>query len=457
MRSPISRIAFLALVACACSSSQGAAPPAKPGSDAGKPSSGGGDAGDAGAVVGNVGPSAFQHPGVLVTRAQLDFVKSNLGSDPWKTAFAAAKASPLTLPVYAPATPQATIVCGSKSSGPDAALCKSEQSDSEAAYANAILWYLSGDPAYAQKAIQIMDAWSAVFTSHGTLLDPAASNQYVQSGWTGTNWAPAAEIIRYTYDANGGWPQADVARFASMLRSAYLPYVVTDDVRKPFVGDTSAGSLVPNGNWEDVMISAGMGISVFLDDTDSFQRVLAMWRTRTPAYMYLGKDGAYPAPPPLAPGVTAYTPDQIAKYWGGPKTSQTFPLPSPDGDGMGQETCRDVTDMHHQEYGYAGLVAAAETAHIQGVDLYGEEKDRIVAAFEFAAKYLNGAAVPAWLCPGSGLTLSATGFNYEIGYNHYANRLGIPMPNTRALLAKIRPTDADHNMVFETLTHGDVH
>jgi hypothetical protein len=402
-------------------------------------------------------PSPFVHPGVLTTRAQLDFVKNNLGSDPWKTAFAAAQASPLTAPAYAPATPKSVILCGSQSSGPDGALCKAEQSDSQAAYANAILWVLSGDATYAERAIQIMNAWSAVFTSHGALRDPAASNQYVQSGWTGSNWAPAAEIIRYTYDQNGGWAQSDVDRFASMLKSAYLPYVVTDDVRKPFVGDSSPGALVPNGNWESLMIAAGMGIAVFLDDMDSFQKVLAMWRTRVPAYMYLSKDGMMPTAPPLAAGVAAYTQDQIAKYWGGPRTPQSFPLPSPDADGMGQETCRDVTDMHHQEFGYSALVAAAETAHIQGVDLYGEEKDRIVAAFEFAAKYMNGAPVPAWLCPGSGLTVSAHGYNYEIGYNHYANRLGIPMPNTQALLAKIRPTGADHNMVFETLTHGDVH
>jgi hypothetical protein len=397
------------------------------------------------------------HPGVVNTQAQLDFVKAQIAAnkEPWTSALAAAKANPLAAPTYAPATPQATILCGSKSSGPDAALCKAEQSDSAAAYADAILWYLLGDPTYAQKAIQIMDAWSAVFMSHGAPLDTAATNQYVQSGWTGSNWAPAAELIKYTFTMNGGWPNAD--RFASMLKAAYLPYVVTDDVRKPFIGSTSANALVPNGNWEDAMIDAGMGIAVFLDDAASFAKVLAMWRTRTPAYMYLVKDGMVPNSPPLAAGVAAYTPAQIAQYWGGPSSPQTFPLPSPDGDGFGQETCRDVTDMHHQEYGYAGLVAAAETAHIQGVDLYGEEKDRIVAAFEFAAKYLNGAPVPTWLCPGSGLKVTARGFNYEIGYNHYANRLGIPMPNTQALLAKIRPTGIDHHMVFETLTHGDVH
>jgi hypothetical protein len=287
------------------------------------------------------------------------------------------------------------------------------------------------------------------------LLDPTASNQFVQSGWAGTDWAPAAELIKYTYTMNGGWPNSD--RFATMLKTAYLPYVTSEDVRKPFVGSTMADPLVPNGNWESVMISAAMGIAVFLDDKESFATALAMWRARVPAYMYLLSDGPYPNPPPLAAGIAPYTQTQISTYWGGPSSPMKFPLPSPDGNGFGQETCRDVTDMHHQEWGYSGLVSAAETAHIQGVELYAEQKDRIVAAFEFAATYLNGAAVPAWLCPGSGLKISAKGYNYEVGYNEYANRLGIPMPQTQALLAKIRPTGADHSIVFETLTHGDVH
>lgn len=154
------------------------------GSSSGASSSGASSSGGGGDDSGPVTPwdgGAFVHPGVLNARAQLDFVKAQIaaGKEPWTSALAAAKADPLAAPTYATATPQATIVCGSKSSGPDAALCKAEQSDSGAAYANAILWYVTGDPAYAQKSIAIMDTWSAVFTSHGTPLDPAASNQFV--------------------------------------------------------------------------------------------------------------------------------------------------------------------------------------------------------------------------------------------------------------------------------------
>ena len=457
-------LAVLLSLASPCVSACGNSPAAATHPDSG--SSGGSSSGSTGSSSGDdagLGTpwdgGAFTHPGVLNTTAQLDFVKSQIaaGKQPWTLALQSAEADMLTQATYTPATPTATILCGSHSGGPDAANCKAEQSDSAAAYANAILWYVTGKEAYAQKAIQIMDSWSATFTSHGTPLDPAASNQFVQSGWAGCDWAPAAELIKYTHTMSGGWPNA--GRFATMLKTAYLPYVVTDAVEKPFVGSTMADPLVPNGNWESVMICAGMGISVFLDDGESFNKVLAMWRARVPAYMYLLSDGPYPRSPPLAAdaGLMPYTQAQLSVYWGGPASTQPFPLPSPDGNGFGQETCRDTTDMHHQEWGYSGLVSAAETAHIQGVDLYGEEKDRIVAAFEFAAKYLNGAAVPSWLCPGPGLHISAKGYNYEVGYNHYANRLGIPMPNTEKLLGTIRPTGADHSIVFETLTHADVH
>jgi hypothetical protein len=40
------------------------------------------------------------------------------------------------------------------------------------------------------------------------------------------------------------------------------------------------------------------------------------------------------------------------------------------------ETCRD---LGHVQLGYATLVNTAETAWQQGVDLYGEEQDRLIA------------------------------------------------------------------------------
>jgi hypothetical protein len=125
-------------------------------------------------------------------------------------------------------------------------------------------------------------------------------------------------------------------------------------------------------------------------------------------------------------------------------------------DGLGEETCRD---LGHTQYGLAAMLNAAETAHHQGVDLYGEQAKRITAALEFHAAFLTGEPVPSWLS--GGRLRKSEHPTWEIGYNHYHNRLGMELPFTKKLLAQIRPTGtsrqgADHHMVWETLTHAEL-
>jgi hypothetical protein len=45
---------------------------------------------------------------------------------------------------------------------------------------------------------------------------------------------------------------------------------------------------------------------------------------------------------------------------------------------------------------------------------------------------------------------------WEIGNNEYATCDGASLPQTAKLIAKIRPTGADHHMIWETLTHAEV-
>jgi len=410
----------ITLALAACSSTK----PAPAAADGGPASTSPDGAGSNVPDADTVSPAGFRHPGILVTRPQLDFVKAKIaaGADPWATAFATAKASPLAAPTYT-ATPHAEVDCGSNSN-PDYG-CKDEQSDVAAAYTQALLWVFTGDEAYAKKAIEIMNAWSAVLKTHGL------SNAPVQSGWTGAVFPRAAEIIRYTY---GGWADEDVQRFATMLKTAYLPITIAGTTQ----GIGSKG-LVPNGNWELVMIEASIAIAVFTDDRPTFEKAITMWRARVPSYIYMTSDGPTPVPPPS----TTYDATQIASYWGN-QTQFTE-------NGIGQETCRD---FHHLEYAFAAMINGAETARIQSVDLYDEQKDRIVAGFEFNTQFLDGTPAPAWLCGGT-LDLPC-GHSFEIGYNHFANRLGMALPNTAKFIAKIRPTDADHHMVWETLTHAEV-
>jgi hypothetical protein len=195
-----------------------------------------------------------------------------------------------------------------------------------------------------------------------------------------------------------------------------------------------------NGNWETSMAEGTINIAVFNDDETLFQKGVKLWRERTPAYLYLTSDGDLPVPPPRG---NKDTKAALIGYW---YNQSTFV------DGLCQETCRD---LGHTQYGIAGIVNAAETALIQGIDLYSEQADRIRNALGFHAKYLNGAAVPSWLCGGSLNAVSADPM-WEIGYNHFATRLGNTMAQTQTLVNSIRPTGADHHMDWETLTHGDI-
>ncbi|MFF3165554.1 alginate lyase family protein [Streptomyces sp. NPDC003273] len=360
-------------------------------------------------------PSAFVHPGVTVSQAQLDFARGKVlaGAQPWKGAF-----DQMTASKYADLNrtpkPRATVECGSYSN-PDYG-CTDERQDATAAYTDALAWYITRDARYAQKAIQIMDAWSATITSHTN------SNAPLQTGWAGSSWPKAAEIIKYTY--TGGW--AGQNRFAAMLRDVYLPVVIK--------GSNS------NGNWELSMTEAAVGISVFLEDKASYDTAMARFRTRAAAYVYLASDGDLPK---TVPSQNLNTRDKIVSYWQGQSTFVT---------GLTQETCRDLT---HTGYGISAISHIAETSRIQGQDLYGTDVgERLRQALGFQAKYQLGAAVPDWLCGGS-LKLGL-GPVTEVGYNALHNRRGVAMTNTEALTLANRPAGTDNLFVaWETLTHGD--
>ncbi|MCX5371507.1 alginate lyase family protein [Streptomyces sp. NBC_00103] len=360
-------------------------------------------------------PTAFAHPGVTVSRAQLDFVRGKVDSaaQPWKGAFDQLLASKYASLSRTP-KPRAVVECGSYSN-PNYG-CTDEREDALAAYTDALAWYVTRDERYAKKAIELMDAWSAVVKDHTN------SNAPLQTGWAGSSWPRAAEIIKYTY--SGGW--ANSGRFATMLRDVYLPEIIN--------GSNS------NGNWELSMTEAAIGISVFLEDRTSYDKAMAKFRTRTAAYVYLASDGELPR---TVPSQNLNTRDKVVAYWQGQGTFVT---------GLTQETCRDLT---HTGYGISAISHVAETSRIQGQDLYGTDVgERLRQALGFQAKYELGAAVPSWLCGGS--LNQALGPVTEVGYNALHNRLGIAMTNTQTLTLQNRPAGSNNLFVaWETLTHGD--
>jgi hypothetical protein len=357
-------------------------------------------------------PPSFTHPGVLVSRAQLDFVrdKVNANAQPWRDAYDQMAASSYASLSRTP-KPRAVVECGPYSD-PNLG-CTDERQDAIAAYTLALMWYITRDSRYATKSIQIMDAWSATITDHTN------SNAPLQTGWSGVSWAQAAELIKYAY---GSWPNS--GRFGTMLRTVYLPKIVN-------------GHATSNGNWELVMMEATLGISVFLEDRATYDRAVAKYRTRVPAYVYLPSDGALPKTPP---GSGIDTRDEIIHYW---QDQSTF------AEGMTQETCRDFT---HTGYGIASIADFAETTRIQGQSLYPEIQDRLRTALGFQARY-ELTAPPSWLCGGA--VNRGLGPVTEVGYNHLNTRLGITMPNTRTYTEAHRPQGTNNLFVsWQTLTHA---
>jgi len=359
-------------------------------------------------------PAVFTHPGVGSSQAQLDFVRAKVqaGAQPWTDAFNQAKNSAYASLSRTP-KPRAVVECGPYSN-PNYG-CTDEREDAIAAYTDALLWYLTRDDRYAQKSIQLMDAWSA------TIQDHTNSNAPLQTAWSASSWPKAAEIIKHVY---GNWPNA--GRFATMLRNVYVPEIIN--------GSNS------NGNWELSMTEALQGIGVFLEDKAIYDKAIALYRLRVPAYVYLESDGALPK---TVPSQNLNTRDKIVSYWQGQGTFVT---------GLTQETCRDFT---HTGYGISSISHVLETARIQGIDMYPEFGERLRQALGFQSRWeRNLEPVPSWLC--NGTVNRGLGPITEVGYNALHTRLGIAMSNTQALTESRRPAGSNNLFVaWETLTHAE--
>jgi len=376
--------------------------------------------------LGGVQPACaqtFQHPGVLVSKAQLDYIKTMVAAhtEPFYSAFLKAQKSNLGSLTYTPYGPPSDgfIKCGA-TSNPDIG-CFNSDEDASAAYLQSLLWYITGNQQYATNAITILNLYGHNLKGYST--QSPYSNAPPQAAWDGEKWPRAAEIVRYT---NAGWADGDITAFKNMLTSAILPRIIK--------GSTS------NGNWEISMIEALIGIGVFNDDTATYNTGINFWRQRIPAYFYYHTDGSKPVPAPRG----------TANWYGQTVYDATV-------DGISQETCRD---FGHAQYGLAGALNAAETAHIQGIDLYTDSasnaQNRLTAALEFNAYYQLGNPVPTSVCGGT-VALQTYPLD-EIGYNEYHNRLHVDLPNTFNYLQTVVRQLSDpvdhHMMVYESLSHG---
>jgi hypothetical protein len=329
--------------------------------------------------------SAFVHPGQYSTAADLAFMRAKIEAkaEPWSSAWAELQAEPHSKLAW---TPHAVADWDANA---DAYM----QGDALAAYSQALQWALTGQQEHADKAVEILNAWSSTLqTVHGD-----RSQEMVVCGWNGCKLANAAELLRYYTPADGkpsGWKDADIQRFTKMLG-------ILTNVMKPFKPTF-------NGNWDAAMMNSLMCIAVFTDDQDLFKTVTDHFA------------GKYP---------TANTPRDKGHL-------AVYIQPS---TGECEESGRD---QGHTQMGLGNYVSVCEVAWKQGVDLYSTENNLLLLGLEYTAKYNLGNNVPYAVLPTHPEWTIISAKNrgvflpiWEAPYQHYVVRQGLAMPFTKQVLA----------------------
>ena len=326
----------------------------------------------------------FVHPGMLINSAELDFVKAKVksGEEPWKTSWTRLKADDHAKLTWK-AKPRADVFRGSYNNPNIGAGDLGH--DAQAAYLHSIEWGLTGDPRHAEKAIEIINAWSY------TLQTIKGSDEQLLAGITGFKFCNAAELIKHT---SNRWKLPDQNQFKKMMLEIFYPLIKDYKPRS-------------NGNWDASMIATTMGIGIFTDDRSMYEGALKYART--------GKsNGAIP--------------NYIAA------------------SGQCQESGRDQA---HTQLGLGFLGNVCEVAWKQGDDLYGALDNRVATGFEYTARYNLNHEVPYNPVPdffGSNRHKKISEEKrgefrpvYEMVYHHYHDRLGLEMKYTKMVLNKTRP------------------
>jgi hypothetical protein len=326
--------------------------------------------------------AGFVHPGLLHGRDDLERMKAAVaaGEEPTLAGFEKFRASPASQATYRMRGPYPEVA-----RNPNLRFAEYD-SDANAAYQCAIMWSLTGDPAYAEKSKEIIRAWS------GRLKTISGADAVLMAGLGPFKMVNAAEIIRHS---GAGWDEADIAASERHFREVVYPVIRNF---APFA----------NGNWDTAALKTMMAIAVYCDDRPMLERALRY-------YLDGQGDGR----------LTHYIINEA---------------------GQCQESGRD---QGHTQLGLAHLGDCCEIAWNQGLDLYGYADNRLLKGFEYTAKYNLGESVPfAETLDRTGkyhhTVIGDKGRGglraiYEQIYNHYEKRAGLPAPFTRRAAEKIRP------------------
>ena len=154
----------------------------------------------------------FIHPGILHTQADFDRVKEKLatGQEPWTAAYNKLMTSKHVDLNWKP-NPTVKIIRGGWNVWePEGDNYGAAMNDAATAYQCALVWRITGDERYAEKSVEIMNAWARTCKKVS-----GNSNGSLASGLYGYEFANAGELMR-DYE---GWNREDFKRYQQwMLR-----------------------------------------------------------------------------------------------------------------------------------------------------------------------------------------------------------------------------------------------
>jgi hypothetical protein len=372
--------------------------------------------------------SSIIHPALLHTEADFTRMRSKIdaGAQPWVAGWNQLLSGDYTSLNRVP-NPQATVIRGQGVTAIDANGNVFGENfgtmvfDMESAYQIALRWKVTGDPAYGDLAVRLLNAWASTMTS---LIGNA--DRFIAAGLYGYQWANAAEIMR----SYSGWASADVTKFQKWLLDIWYP------LSHSFL-TVHNGADITNywASWDLLTLCGVYAMGVFCDRVDICNEALDY-------YANSGRgNGA------AAHAVYVVHPGHLGQW---------------------QESGRD---QGHTTLSISCLASLCEMAWNQGIDLYSHRNNRFLAGAEYVAKSnlldANGNFynLPyATYVNKQGSMSSVSGSSrvhsrpcWESIYNHYVNRKGLSAPWASAMAAKLRPEWRDgggDEPSFGTLTYS---
>ena len=303
---------------------------------------------------------SFLHPGMLYKSEDLALMKDKVAKhqSPWYPDWQLMQANRLAKPGYTnnfySTVYRNDAAFGDKGNG-------DLQNSASASLMLAVEWSVTGDKAYADAALRILNGWANTLTSIQGHDAQLAASLY------GYKLLNAAEIMRYS---GSGWTNEEMDRFTAMMMNVFYPLTQT-------YGFVNGGWA--NGGWDAANILFNLSLGVWSDNLSIYK-------------------------------------DAVDSFKQGEGNGSVIHYIQND-DGQIQESGRDQA---HAQLGLGILTMAAEIGFNQrnnnsyGADMvsYPNNTYPLAKASEYMAKYNLGYDVPYTPIPGAGYTLEDMGKGY---------------------------------------------